>query len=138
MYLVVDKQGNLIDVYFWNDLFADNEVVDARKKLDLPVVVMAGGKGQRLQPLTNVIPKPLIPLDEKTIIEIIMDQFEAIGCSRFYISVNYKAEIIKYYLDNIPHKYNINFFKEDKPLGTIGSVSLLKDKITTPFFRDQL
>jgi dTDP-glucose pyrophosphorylase len=131
---VVDKQGNLIDVYFWNDLFADNEVVDARKKLDLPVVVMAGGKGQRLQPLTNVIPKPLIPLDEKTIIEIIMDQFEAIGCSRFYISVNYKAEIIKYYLDNIPHKYNINFFKEDKPLGTIGSVSLLKDKITTPFF----
>ena len=63
-----------------------------------------------------------------------MDQFEEIGCKKFYMSVNYKADIMKYYLSQLDHKYDIEFFQEDKPLGTIGSVSLLKGKITTPFF----
>ena len=63
-----------------------------------------------------------------------MDQFEGIGCHKFYMSVNYKADMMKYYLSQLPHQYDIEFFMEDKPLGTIGSVSLLKGKITTPFF----
>jgi NDP-sugar pyrophosphorylase family protein len=95
---------------------------------------MAGGKGTRLKPITNVIPKPLVPVGDKTILEIIMDQFESIGCHKFYMSVNYKADIMKYYLSQLPHQYDIEFFMEDKPLGTIGSVSLLKGKINTPFF----
>ena len=95
---------------------------------------MAGGKGTRLKPLTNVIPKPLIPIGDKTILEQIMDQFEEIGCSKFYMSVNYKYEILRFYLEKLEHHYDIEFFKEDKPLGTIGSVALLKDKISTPFF----
>lgn len=130
---ILDSKGELIDVLFWKDLFLDEVRVDDRK-IDLPVVIMAGGKGTRLKPLTNVIPKPLIPIGDKTILEAIMDQFESIGCSKFYMSVNYKYDILKFYLDQLDHKYNINFFKEDKPLGTIGSVSLLKDKISTPFF----
>ena len=131
---VLDKQGNLVDVIFWNDILSDTPSEDRRSKIDLPVVIMAGGKGTRLKPITNVIPKPLVPVGDKTILEVIMDQFEGIGCHKFYMSVNYKADMMKYYLSQLDHKYDIEFFMEDKPLGTIGSVSLLKGKITTPFF----
>lgn len=130
---ILDEKGELVDVWFWNDLFKKIELTQ-REKINLPVVIMAGGKGTRLKPLTNVIPKPLVPVGEKTILEVIMDQFESIGCHKFYMSVNYKAEMMKYYLSQLDHKYDIDFFMEEKPLGTIGSVSLLKGKITTPFF----
>ena len=130
---ILEKDGSLADIWFWNDIFKDKET-DLRPFIDLPVVIMAGGKGTRLKPITNVIPKPLIPVGEKTILEVIMDQFESIGCHKFYMSVNYKADIMKYYLNQLDHKYDIDFFMEDKPLGTIGSVSLLKGKLTTPFF----
>ena len=130
---VVDEEGNLVDVYFWSDFFKQTEG-EQREKIDLPVVIMAGGKGTRLKPITNVIPKPLVPVGDKTILEVIMDQFESIGCKKFYMSVNYKADMMEYYLSQLEHKYDIEFFMEDKPLGTIGSVSLLKGKISTPFF----
>lgn len=130
---VKNGKGELVNIYFWEDIFG-NKVSESREKLNLPVVIMAGGKGTRLKPLTNVIPKPLIPIGEKTILETILDQFESIGSDRFYMSVNYKYDILKYYLDNLDHHYKIEFFKEEKPLGTIGSVSLLKDKLVTPFF----
>lgn len=131
---ILDSDGNLVDVVFWDDILSDAIVVDNRPKIDLPVVIMAGGKGTRLKPITNVIPKPLVPVGDKTILEVIMDQFEGIGCHKFYMSVNYKADMMKYYLSQLDHKYDIEFFMEDKPLGTIGSVSLLRGKITTPFF----
>ena len=130
---VLDEKGELVDVIFWRDLF-EKEETDLRPKIDLPVVIMAGGKGTRLKPITNVIPKPLVPIGDKTILETILDQFESIGCHKFYMSVNYKADIMKYYLSQLDHQYDVEFFQEDKPLGTIGSVSLLKGKITTPFF----
>lgn len=130
---ILDEQGELIDVWFWSDLFQKTELTE-REKINLPVVIMAGGKGTRLKPITNVIPKPLVPIGDKTILETIMDQFEEIGCTKFYMSVNYKADMMKYYLGHLEHKYDIEFFQEEKPLGTIGSVALLKDKINTPFF----
>lgn len=130
---VLDDNGELVNVYFWEDFFQGVKAKDNRQ-INLPVVIMAGGKGTRLKPITNVIPKPLIPVGDKTILEVIMDQFEEIGCKKFYMSVNYKADMMKYYLGQLDHKYDIEFFQEEKPLGTIGSVSLLKGKITTPFF----
>ena len=130
---ILDDEGDLVDVWFWSDLFKKSDL-SQREKINLPVVIMAGGKGTRLKPITNVIPKPLVPIGDKTILETILDQFEEIGCTKFYMSVNYKADIMKYYLGQLEHKYDIEFFQEDKPLGTIGSVSLLKGKITTPFF----
>lgn len=130
---IVDDSGEMIDIILWNEMFNVPQEVE-RDKIDLPVVIMAGGKGTRLKPITNVIPKPLVPVGDKTILEVIMDQFEGIGCHKFYMSVNYKADMMKYYLSQLDHKYDIEFFMEDKPLGTIGSVSLLKGKITTPFF----
>lgn len=131
---VLDDYGNLVKIYTWDEFFSANKVIDSREKIYLPVVIMAGGKGTRLKPLTNVIPKPLVPIGNKTILEEIMDQFENIGCRKFYMSVNYKSDIMRFYLDQLEHKYDIDFFEETKPLGTIGSVSLLKDKIDTPFF----
>lgn len=130
---ILDNQGELVDVWFWSDLFKKADISE-REKINLPVVIMAGGKGTRLKPITNVIPKPLVPIGDKTILETIMDQFEDIGCTKFYMSVNYKADMMKYYLSQLDHKYDIEFFQEEKPLGTIGSVSLLKGKINTPFF----
>lgn len=132
---VLDDGNNLTDIIFWDDLFDIKAVSsDNRSKIDLPVVIMAGGKGTRLKPLTNVIPKPLVPIGNKTILEAIMDQFMSIGCNKFFMSVNYKADMIKYYLGQLHFHYDIEFFKEDKPLGTIGSVSLLRKRISTPFF----
>ena len=130
---IIDDGGQVADVIFLKDIIEGDITVD-RQKIDLPVVIMAGGKGTRLKPITNVIPKPLVPVGDKTILEVIMDQFESIGCHKFYMSVNYKADMMKYYLSQLDHKYDIEFFMEDKPLGTIGSVSLLKGKINTPFF----
>jgi dTDP-glucose pyrophosphorylase len=130
---VIDNDA-LIGVYFWEDIFGEVQ----RKKetvLNLPVVIMAGGKGTRLKPLTNVIPKPLIPIGDKTILEEIMDKFVAVGCNQFYLSVNYKAETIKHYMLELQNEtYDISYFQEDKPLGTAGSMYLLKDKLNSTFF----
>ena len=130
---MVGDGNRLLDVYFWKEMFSDGKR-ERTDKIDVPVVIMAGGLGTRLKPLTNIIPKPLIPVNEKTILETIIDQFKEIGCAKYYISVNYKSEIIEYYFAHLDKKYDITFLKEDKPLGTIGSVSLLKGKIDKPFF----
>jgi dTDP-glucose pyrophosphorylase len=130
---VVNEQDELIDVYFWNDFFPTTQKID-RPSLELPVVIMAGGVGSRLQPLTNVLPKPLIPVNEKSMLEEIFDRFEDYGCDDFYISVNYKDELIKYYINSLNLAFNIQFFKEDKPLGTAGSLHLLKKKLKAPYF----
>lgn len=131
---VVDENKVLVDVYFWEDIFGKEEKRQLQK-LNLPVIIMAGGKGTRLKPLTNVIPKPLIPLGEKTIIEEIMDRFMEVGCDIFFLSVNYKAKTIKHYFDQLnSHQYNIKYFQEEKPLGTAGSIYIIKNQIDTTFF----
>lgn len=130
---VVNDKNELIDILFWNDLFGNKKKVVT--KIDLPVVIMAGGKGTRLKPLTNVIPKPLLPVGEKTMIETIIESFTKFGIENFHISVNYKSDLIKYYLKSNPiANASLNYFEETKPLGTAGSLSLLKDKINKPFF----
>lgn len=131
---VVNKNGSLIEVYFWDDLFGDKQEMP-HNSIQLPVVIMAGGKGTRLQPLTNIYPKPLIPIGEKTIVEMIMDKFVSYQCTDFYISVNYKADVIRNYFDFINNpKYHITYFQEEKPMGTAGSLRLLKDQLHSTFF----
>ena len=131
---VLDSNGELVDILFWKDLFL-NEDKDSYENINIPVVIMAGGVGSRLAPLTNIYPKPLIPVGEKTIVESIMDKFVAYNCHDFYMSVNYKADTIKNYFDFINNQeYNVNYFQEDKPMGTAGSLRLLKDKINSTFF----
>lgn len=131
---VVSKDNEIVEIIYWNDLFK-NKLSHFHNPLNMPVVIMAGGKGNRLKPITNVLPKPLIPIGEKTILEEIMDKFIHAGCNKFYLSVNYKAEMIKYYFDNLKSSsYQIEYFKEDKPLGTAGSMFLIRDKIKSAFF----
>jgi len=131
---VIDDEGDLMDIIFWDELF-HTRVERRTADFNLPVVIMAGGQGTRLRPLTNVLPKPLIPIGEQTMMEDIMDRFVECGCHDFYVSVNYKAETIKRYLDNLGKpQYHITYFQEDKPLGTAGSLYLLKDKIRETFF----
>lgn len=131
---VIDAEGHLNNIIFWEDIISPH-ISKQKTKISLPVVIMAGGEGTRLKPLTNVIPKPLIPVTNKTIIEEIIDNFMQYNCTDFYISVNYRAEFIKFYLNQIPDKkFNINYLNEERPLGTIGSLHLLKNKISQTFF----
>ena len=131
---IIDDTNYIVNVIFWSDLFEEKNNTN-KVKFNLPVIIMAGGKGSRLRPLTNVLPKPLIPIGNQTMLEDIMDRFVQCGCHDFYLSLNYKADFIKQYLSNIKNSnYNINYFQEDKPSGTAGSLCLLKGKINTTFF----
>jgi dTDP-glucose pyrophosphorylase len=131
---IIDDEGNLYDVIFWENVFSIKKQIKT-DNLKLPVVIMAGGKGTRLRPLTNIIPKPLIPIGDKTIIEEIMDRFVNVGCNSFHLSVNFKAETIRHYFEQLKNgNYRINYFQEEQPLGTAGSLFLIKDKIKTTFF----
>lgn len=131
---VIDYSGNMVRLIMWEELF-QNEALFSTEKFDLPIVIMAGGQGTRLKPLTNIIPKPLIPIGEKTFMEDIMDRFVKCGSNNFYVSVNYKADVIKHYFSTLrDSSYRINYFQENVPLGTAGSLTLMRDKIHTTFF----
>lgn len=130
---ILNENRELHDVVFWGDIAEKNESHHEVKN-NIPVVVMAGGKGTRLKPISNVLPKPLIPIGEGTILEEIMQRFESAGTTNFYLSVNYKKEMIEYYLDSIGKSESVEYFSETTPLGTAGSLSLLKDKINSTFY----
>lgn len=129
---VVNDEGELKTVLFWEDVF-DTHQPEA-EQLSIPVVIMAGGKGTRLKPITNIIPKPLIPIGEKPIIELITDSFAAAGVKEFHISVNYKKEMIQRYYEELNKEYSLQYFSEPVPLGTAGSLHLLADKLHQSFF----
>ena len=96
--------------------------------LNVPVVIMAGGKGKRLKPFTNYIPKPLIPINNKTLLENIINFSVRNGFKKFFITVNYmKSEIIKFIKINNYFKY-FKIINEKKPLGTASSLSFFKNK----------
>lgn len=132
---VIDDAGVLRNVIFWDDIVKTGDAKQSKTQISAPVIIMAGGKGTRLKPLTNVLPKALVPIGDKTILEEIMDSFAEYGCRNFFISVNYKAEMIEYYLDQqINEDYKISYFREETPLGTAGSLHLLAGAIEDTFF----
>lgn len=132
---ILRRDGSLADVVFWDELFIEAHAPSSTGLMGLPVVIMAGGTGSRLRPLTNVLPKPLLPFGKKTIIETIIDRFVQAGCTEFYLSLNYKAAMIRHYFEQLgPTPYTISFFEEEHPLGTAGSLSLIADRLKTPFF----
>jgi len=128
---VVNEKNKIIDIFLWNDFLKNGEVACAIK--NVPVIIMAGGKGKRLDPFTKILPKPLIPIDEKPVIEVIMDNFKKYGFNKFMIALNYKAEMIKIYFAENPNNYQIEYIQEKDFLGTIGALSLIKDKLNQPF-----
>jgi len=97
------------------------------------VFIMAGGLGLRLRPLTNDYPKPMLKVGNKPILEIIIENLIEYGFSRIYISVNYKAEMIKeYFGDGSRFGIEIRYIHEDKRLGTAGGLSLITDNLFEP------
>ena len=99
------------------------------RTIDLPVVIMAGGKGTRLDPFTKILPKPLMPIGDKTVVEMIIESFVEYGIKLFYLSVNYKSKIIKSYFEELNPPYRVEYIYEDKPLGTAGSLKTLYGKL---------
>ena len=125
---VVDENRVVVDIYI-----VDKIQYGSRVGLEeIPVVIMAGGRGTRLQPYTKVLPKPLIPMGDIPIVERIMNRFHEYGAIEFYMTLNYKKEMIKAYFNDADHDYNLRYVEEDKPLGTAGSIRLIKDRFEKP------
>lgn len=126
---IVDDEKRIIKIYF------DKEYVEREKeKLDLPVIIMAGGKGTRLYPYTQILPKPLIPIGEKTITEHIMERFQKYYCKEFHLVVNYKRNFIQSYFQEFCSSYKMNFWEEINYLGTGGGLKLLENVIQKTCF----
>lgn len=123
---ILDDQGKVVDLKIYDDLVTS-------KKRDNWVVLMAGGLGSRLRPLTNEIPKPLLTVGKQPILQTIIENFIEHGFYKFYLSVNYKAEMIKeYFGDGSRWGIEIRYINETKKLGTAGSLSLLPEKPQEP------
>jgi len=127
---LLDKNGCIVDL-----VFATGVDVHARNTAGIPVVIMAGGLGTRLYPYTKILPKPLIPVGEKPIIELIIDRFCDYGCKDIRMVVNYKKGMIKSYFADLENKqYQASFVDETEFLGTGGGLCLLKGQMDSTFF----
>lgn len=126
---VLTSDGELSDVIMWEDIFESGD--QRREPIEgVTGVIMAGGKGTRLRPLTNVIPKPLVPVGDRPILEHIIDWFDQYGVTDLFISVGYKADMIRQYVaDNVTADVDIKFVEEDQPMGSIGSLSLMREQL---------
>ena len=126
---LVDADGRIVDI-----LFANGFDVVQSEEASFPVVINAGGLGTRLYPYTKILPKPLIPIGEQPICEMIMDRFAAVGSRQFYMIVNYKRNMIKSYFRDLEEKpYSVEFVDEDVPLGTGGGLCLLRGMLKETF-----
>lgn len=124
---VVDSDGRLADVYTAEDL-------RHRAHSTTPVVLMAGGRGQRLYPLTKDVPKPMLPIGGVPLLEIILRSLASQGFVNVYISVNYLAEVIIDHVgDGSSLGLSVTYIHEDKPLGTAGALAQLRDSVSETF-----
>ncbi len=124
---IIDSDRKVVGLHTWENLSIKSEIEN-------PLVIMAGGKGTRLQPITENCPKPLLPVYGKPIMEHIIIRGISEGFSNFYVSVNYLSHMIENYFGN-GEKWGvkINYIYEDKPLGTAGALTFLKQHIKVPF-----
>lgn len=126
---IVNDDMEICEIVSW----AGRKGRQYKGNVDLPVVIMAGGKGTRLQPYTKILPKPLIPIGDLPILEIIINEFCKYQCKEFFTIVNYKKNMIKAYFNEIKKSYDLIYIDEEKPLGTGGGLSLLKGQIQETF-----
>ena len=115
---LIDKARRLVDVLNFNQY---------KSYLPLDVVVMAGGKGSRLAPLTENIPKPLLPVGDKPIMEHNIDRLISYGIKNFWFSVNYLKDQIIHHFNDGKQGTKFNYIEEDQPLGTIGALSMITE-----------
>ncbi len=116
---ILDKNKKLIKI-------ADISIF--RTVLGIDVAIIAGGRGERLKPLTDTVPKPLLKIGERPILEHTIDRLISFGISNFHISIGYLGHFIKNYFGNGKQKnISIKYLSESKPLGTVGALSLIKN-----------
>jgi dTDP-glucose pyrophosphorylase/CBS domain-containing protein len=126
---IVDSDGRVAEVKLIDD------VGQVPSHLDHWVVLMAGGLGARLKPLTDETPKPLLQIGDKPILETMLGGFIKAGFGKFFIAVNYKAEMIQdYFGDGSAWGIEIEYLREKDRLGTAGALSLMPTRPTRPFF----
>ncbi len=122
---ILDSDHKVKKVYIFDDLFID-DIEPIKLRNDIEVIIMAGGLGTRLLPLTEDIPKPLIPINNKPIIQHVFENFYKYGIKDFIISVNHMSDQIISFLGNgSDFNINVRYIHEEKPLGTCGSLSLI-------------
>lgn len=125
---IVDNNGKLIGIE------EVDELLKAKNKSN-KVVLMVGGLGTRLYPLTKNTPKPMLKVGDKPILETIILNFKKYGFTNIILSVSYKSEIIEnYFGDGSKFGVNIEYIHEEKRMGTAGALSLMKEKLNEPFF----
>jgi len=131
---IVDKNTCIIELLFWDTVFDTDQHYQIKGNLDIPVVIMAGGLGARLEPFTKILPKPLIPIGDRSVLEVVIDKFREYSINTFYISLFHKAKMIKAYFEELNPDYTINYLEEPKPLGTVGVLSQLQSSIKGSLF----
>ena len=100
----------------------------------MKAVILAGGLGTRLQPYTEVIPKPLLPIGEKSLLEIQIERLKTYGFDEIFLATNYKADYINnFFGDGSRYGVSLKISKEEIPLGTAGPVTLLREELVEPF-----
>ncbi|MCI9270105.1 MAG: NTP transferase domain-containing protein [Dorea sp.] len=130
---VVDEYLHVKAIGVWSG-FVVNKKKPTGKLLDVPVVIMAGGKGTRLYPYTKILPKPLIPIGDIPILERIIEKYTEYGMYNFYLTINYKKGMIKSYFDELEPSYKLHYVEEGAPLGTVGSLRLIEETFKCPIF----
>lgn len=130
---ILDNFGKITDIISWYDGLVSEPTKIKPPLIDNPVVIMAGGRGTRLDPFTKILPKPLIPLGEKPIVEVIMDRFYERGFHKFKLVINHKKEMIKLYFSENKQPYELELIEENEYCGTVGGLCLLKGKIRDTF-----
>ena len=134
-HLPVLDDGKLIDILPRKVLLAgDHTDTNKNRVAELSVVIMAGGKGTRLDPFTRILPKSLIPIGNEPAIKVIMDEFCKFGMTNFYVALNDKGKMVKAYFHDHDYDYKIQYIEEKKPLGTAGALKFLENKMKAPFF----
>ena len=124
---IVDDDGRVVDLITINDPVGS-------ASFDTRVVLMAGGLGRRLRPLTDRLPKPMLPVGNRPLLENIIRNFLKQGFHRFTLSLNYQSEIIENHFGNGQKiDCEIDYIHETERMGTAGSLSLLKSRPTNPF-----
>ncbi len=131
---IVDNENRVLDYITRDKVLHGEEALPFHStSLDVPVVIMSGGKGTRLEPFSKIFPKALIPIGDKPIIQFIIDEFRRYGITQYYLILNHKGEMIKSYFENTEKDYSINYIWEKDFFGTAGSLRLLEDKIVDVF-----
>ena len=130
---IIGKSKIVVDVLTFEKVFEKNKNNHKSDTFSKTVVIMAGGKGTRLEPFTSVLPKPLVPINEKPVIEHIIEKFVNNNNVNFFITLNYKSRVLRAFFQEKRTNYKLSFVEEPKPLGTAGGLSLLEGKIKKPF-----